>query len=111
MSNYRGNKKGPVFNSFAKEQKEEDVALDRLNNHMTYGIYWAVHRELGFGAKRLLRLYEGLKQTSNAWKLDKISTEELLVYCKKKGIDVYGWVKSLSDGKRKTYCMILPDQE
>lgn len=101
MRNCLGKKKRTGIQKRTKEQIEEDQALDRLNNHMTYGIYWVAYRELGFGAVRLLRLYEGMKKTSDAWKAGKVTVEELLRYCKAKGIDVYAWTKSLSDGEGK----------
>ena len=85
-----------------RENKEakEDKAIMSVSTHMQYMTYLALYDVLGFKEKRLRRFYENMQGLKETWADGQAPTDEMLVYCRKKKIPVYEWMKSIPVTKK-----------
>lgn len=78
-----------------KKELNEDNAITKVTDHVSYAIYLALHDVLGFKAKRLRKFYDGTIRLKLYWSDEDTRTDMMLNYCAKKELDIYGWVKSI----------------
>lgn len=79
----------------ANKEAKEDKAIMSVSTHMQYMMYLALYDVLGFKEKRMRRFYENMQGLKETWADGHAPTDEMLVYCRKKKIPVYEWMKSI----------------
>lgn len=87
----------------ANKEAKEDKAILSVSTHMQYMVYLALLDELGFKEKRLRRFYENMKGLKEKWADGQAPTDEMLVYCRKKKIPVYEWMKAIPTSKKLAF--------
>lgn len=84
----------------ATKEDKEDKAIMCLSNHMQYMIYLALLDVCGFKEKRIRKFYAAMKALKESWVDGKAPTDEMLVYCRKKKIPAYEWMKAIPVSKK-----------
>ena len=84
----------------ATKEDKEDKAIMCLSTHMQYMVYLELLDVLGFKEKRLRKFFESMKELKESWSDGKVSTDEMLNYCRKKKIPAYEWTKSIPVSKK-----------
>lgn len=75
---------------------------DNLANHMAYIYCMILFDKFDISFKRICNFYGKVIEKRKLWQSDEISSDELVEYCKKKNIDVVGWVKSIPQSHKLT---------
>lgn len=86
--------------SKATKEEKEDKAIMALSTHMQYMMYLALLDVLGFKEKRIRKFYIGMEKLKGSWADGQAPTDEMLVYCRKKKLPVYEWMKSIPTSKK-----------
>lgn len=78
-------------------------AIISLTNSYGFACYNALYDVFGYKMKRIYRFYEEMTELRESWRVEKVSTVDLLRYAKSKGIDVQKRVESIPLAQRLNF--------
>lgn len=88
------------MNVYDKQYNAEDKMLRETFKHLQFMGYMALRDRYGFGRQRLIKFYDCIKGLFDKYTAKEITSKEMLVYCEKNKIDVYKWVRSITQTEK-----------
>ena len=78
----------------------EDKAIMTITHSVGLMSYNILYDKFGFGEKQIRKYYSAMIALKEGWSNDQVPTKEMLVYCEKKKVDVYGFMKKIPQSKK-----------
>lgn len=80
--------------------EKEDKAIMDITTHLQFMTYNALLDVFGFKEKRIRKFYQCMEALKTKWDDAIITSNEMLIYCAKKNIDINSWVKKIPLSKK-----------
>lgn len=79
---------------------KDDRAIKETSHSIGLISYYSLEGTFDFKEKRIRRFYQEVSDVKSKWGEGAITSQQLLRYCEKKKIDIYGWLKTIPNSQK-----------